>query len=392
MILSHRRRPVTQAIPVNRDVLKWARETSGLSIPDVARRLNKDPNVILCWEKGDLSPTYPQLEKLAYEIYKRPAAVFFFPVIPQESAIKADFRTLPQEVVDDMPPEIIKIYRKAKVYQLNLEELDTQTKPEPLLLDEFKLTNASNIAKLAKEIRAFLKLDLQTQIEWKNLDDAIDGWRNVLTTCGIYLFKDAFKNDNYSGLSLYDEKYPVIILNNSMSKARQIFSIFHELAHLLRKSGGIDILKETFNDRATSDYQLIEQKCNEFAGEFLLPKDVFLAERLTFSERAITELADHFKVSREVVLRKYLDANLIDDKTYKSFTDKWLGDYFKSRQRKKDDDGGNPYYTKKSYLGMYYINLAFSQYYQGKINAEMLADYLGEKVGNLSTFEGYVLR
>ena len=384
---------MTQTIPVNNNILKWARETSGLSIAEVARKRKKNTNEIENWERGISSPTYPQLEKLAYDVYRRPAAVFFFPAIPQESSPRAEFRTLPEEEVDAMPPEIIKLYKRAKVYQLNLQELGQSNANVPRLVDNFNLTKTASIIELAKAVRSFLKIDLQTQAGWKNTDVAIEAWRNALIACGIYIFKDAFKNNNYSGLSLYDENYPVILINNSMSKTRQIFTIFHEVGHLLFKSGGIDILEESFIDRLQSDYYAIEQKCNEFAGEFLFPTVLFQDIHTTFSEQNLNELADTFKVSREVVLRKYLNFNLIASDTYKFYTGKWLKEYLDSRDRvKNSDSGGDHYYTKKVYLGEHYINLVFSQYYQGKIDIETLAGYLSEKVKNIPTFEGYILR
>jgi Zn-dependent peptidase ImmA (M78 family) len=385
---------MAEAIPVNFNILKWARETSGFTFAEVSRRMKKSEAVIQEWEQGLSSPTYPQLEKLAYEVYKRPTAVFFFPTVPQESAPRADFRTLPEEVVDTMPPEIIRIYKRAKVYQLNLKEMDTQDREKtPRLPGAFKLTKASNIAGLAKKIRSFLQIDLQTQISWKNPDVAIEAWRNVLTGCGVYVFKDAFHNDQFSGLSLYDEDHPVILLNNSMSKARQIFTIFHELGHLLFNAGGVDHLQESFYARLNADYFAIEQKCNEFAGEFLLPAAVFNSQREAFSEEAVSLMAVEFKVSREVVLRKYLNEKLITSQIYESLTQKWLREYLDNRTSKKDaDTGGNPYNTKKAYLGAYYINLAFSHYYQGRIDIETLADYLSLKVDKVSTFERYALR
>ena len=393
-VLSHKGCRVTQIIPVNNNILKWARETSGLSIADVAKKLNKKKEIIESWEQGILTPTYPQLEKLAYEVYKRPAAVFFFPVVPEESSPKADFRTLPDEVVDSMLPEIIRIYKKAKVYQLNLKELDNKDEVKaPRLLDDFKLSNTSKLPNLAKAIRNFLKIDLQAQMAWRNLDEAFEAWRNALIVCGIYIFKDAFHNDDYSGLSLYDENYPIIKINNSMSKSRQIFSIFHELGHLLYKAGGIDVIQESYYKRFSSDYYAIEQKCNEFAGEFLFPTAVFQKDTPAFNESNLSKMADTFKVSREVVLRKYLNSKYISPNTYKSYTEKWLKEYFDIRKHKKEKKSGGDYYnTKISYLSSHYINLVFSHYYRGKIDVEALAGYLNIKVGDVQTFEGYILR
>ena len=307
--------------------------------------------------------------------------------------VKSEFRTLPEEVVDTMPPEIIKIYKRAKVYQLNLKELENQNKMKSSrLLDNFNLSKDSDIFDLTKLIRDFLDIDLQTQISWRNKDEAIEEWRNILITCGIYIFKDAFRNNQFSGFSLYDENHSVIIINNSMPKARQIFTIFHEIGHLLFKAGGVDVLEESFYNRLQSDYYAIEQMCNKFASEFLLPVAEFKNNYPAFNEENLTKMADIYKVSREVILRKYLDFNLISSEIYKEHAKKWLKEYLDSRKAKKDSaSGGDHYNTKKAYLGEYYINLAFSHYYQGKIDIETLSGYLNVKIGNIPTFEGYVL-
>jgi len=74
-------------------LLRWARQTIGLSVIDVAEKLSRHPSEIAVWESGESAPTYPQLEKLAYQVYKRPLAVFFLPVPPQEIAPVHEFRT-----------------------------------------------------------------------------------------------------------------------------------------------------------------------------------------------------------------------------------------------------------------------------------------------------------
>ncbi len=80
-------------IGFNPKILKWARERAKYSLEDVALKLKKDIDIIKSWESGEKSPTYIQLEKLAYDIYKRPIALFFFPEPPEESDEQSEFRT-----------------------------------------------------------------------------------------------------------------------------------------------------------------------------------------------------------------------------------------------------------------------------------------------------------
>ena len=380
-----------EQIPVNPDVLKWARTTMGLTENAVAKKLNKPIETIKDWESGRTAPTYPILERMAYELYKRPVAVFFFPCIPKEDGQKVDLRTLPDEIIETLPPEIIKMYRKAKLFQINLTELyDGKKSVADDFLLKHKMSLSTDTKSLARKLRSELDITKATLSHWKNYDSAFEGWRNLLESRGVFVFKDSFKNDSYSGLCVFDENYPVIFINNSMPKSRQIFTIFHELGHLLYRSGGIDFRSNDFNKQLKGEYSKIEIKCNRFAGEFLLPEFILNEEHLVLDEEFISDLANRYKVSREVVLRRYLDLHIIDKKAYEEFTSRWKVEFEKQKSAKSS--GGDYYLTKMAYLGKTYINLAFSKYFQEKISIGGLADYLDIKVKNVPTFEGYFLR
>ena len=82
---------MSDPIPVNPDVLRWARDSMRLSLEEVAGRMNKRVSDIEAWERGDESPTYIQLERLAYDIYKRPVALFFFPDVRMKMPLSNRF-------------------------------------------------------------------------------------------------------------------------------------------------------------------------------------------------------------------------------------------------------------------------------------------------------------
>ncbi len=77
---------------------------------------------------------------------------------------------------------------------------------------------------------------------WRNIDEALKEWRQAIYRVGIFVFKDAFREERFSGFSLYDDVFPIIYVNNSAAKPRQIFTLFHELGHLLFHTSGIDPL------------------------------------------------------------------------------------------------------------------------------------------------------
>lgn len=380
---------MTEFLPINTDILKWARESMGLSIKEVAQKMNKKTDIIESWEKGEKSPTYPQLEKLAYSVLKRPVALFFFPDIPKEDTPKTELRTLPDTIIDTLPPEIISLYRKAKVFQLNLADLYDNNKPsEKNLLDDFSLDKNTNIEIISRDLREYINVRIDEQFSWNSFDSAFKKWRIALEDVGIFIFKGAFRNDDYSGFCVYDYKYPVIYLNNSMSITRQIFTIFHELGHLLMHSGGIDFRNRDIPNSFRNKYSEYETLCNKFTNCFLVPPKYFESEKLEKSEKCWESLSEKYRVSREVILRNYLDRGLVTEKEYDKYTDKWIK---QAKEEKEKGRGGNYYYTQMTYLGEKYIDLAFSKYYQNKITVENLSEILNIKVKYIPNLEHFVL-
>lgn len=379
-----------EKLPINKDILVWARISIGFSTREVARKFKKTEKEIEEWESGISSPTFSQLERLAFEIYKRPLAVFFFPDVPKEETPKTAFRTLPDIIINELPPEIVRLYRKAKLYQLYLEELFEGQKPaEKSLLDKFVIVDRSDINSLTKEIRKELSIPVEEQTKWHSTETAFKNWRSALEANGIFVFKDAFKNDSYSGFCLYEKKYPVIFVNNSMPDSRQIFTLFHELGHLLLKSGGIDFRSQGATNSFKGFYKEVEILCNQFANNFLVPPDAFNSFQLAVSEVHFQKLADHFSVSREVILRNYLERKLIGKDYYEEMAARWIK---QAKEKKEKGEGaGNYYYNQKAYLGNRYISLVYGKFYQNKISLDNVAEYLNVKIKNLPAFEHLVM-
>jgi Zn-dependent peptidase ImmA (M78 family)/DNA-binding transcriptional regulator YiaG len=381
-----------EKLPINVEVLKWARTSLSLSPEDVAGRLGGrfTTETVLAWENGEGSPTYPQLEKLAHEIYKRPVAVFFFPNVPKEESPKTEFRTLPDTMLASLPPEIIKLYRKAKLFQLNLEELfEGQASAEKSLLRTFVLDEHSQIEPISTTLRRTLGVSIEEQTAWRSTETAFKSWREALEAHGIFVFKDAFRNDEFSGFCLYDRKYPLIFVNNSMPDSRQVFTLFHELAHLFFHSGGIDFRSTNVVRAFEGYYRNVEMTCNRFASEFLVPRDALDACGSEVTEVQFARLASYFSVSREVILRKYLDRGLVTASYYEKLAARWAKQAQENRE--KPSGGGNYYYNQKAYLGERYINLVYGKYYQSKITADSVAEYLNVPERSLPAFEHFVL-
>jgi len=374
--------------PVNPDVLRWARESANLTIDEVTIKVKKSSEVIEAWENGIDAPSYVQLEKLAYDVYKRPIAVFFFPHPPKEDSTKKSFRTIPESEFNRLPSTLIRQIRKASLKQENLYELCNGVNPsDTQLMNSLNVLKGYELKELASAIRKYLNISLNEQKSWDSIEGALENWRKTFEDSGVFVFKEAFKNDEFSGFCLYDKAFPLIIINNSMAKTRQIFTLFHELGHLLFETSGIDKLEDDFINILPEHDRNVEILCNRLTAEILVPSDDFDSsiKGVKVDESAIVKLAILYKVSREVILRKFLDRGIVSETTYKELTTKWIEE---ARKRKLENKGGGDYYnTQIAYLGDKYLEIAFNAYYKKTINDMQLADYLNVRMDNLPSLE-----
>lgn len=390
---------MTEAIiGINPKILKWARERAKYSLEDVALKLKKDINIIKSWESGEKAPTYIQLEKLAYDIYKRPIALFFFPEPPEESDEQSEFRTLPEFEINNLSSNTVYILRQAKAIQLFLKELNDGINPNKnkIFRDISINLNINNLKDITEQVRDYLNIELSEQFSWKDDNCALKEWREKIESNGIFIFKQSFKQEDISGFCLIDPGFPIIYINNSTAKVRQIFTIFHELAHILLQVSDITKLDDSYINYLEYNSKKIEVFCNQFAGEFLVPTDSLFEswENYTdnYNEQLISELAQKYTISREIILRKLLDNNLITQTDYETQVKSWQDQYVKTQQSQSDKKGGGNYSaTQATYLGDNYLRLVFNKYYQGKFGMESLADYLNIKPKNVPKLEQFLL-
>ncbi len=346
---------------------------------DEARTVFRD---IEAWESGESFPSYPQLEKLA-DRFKTPVAVFFFPEPPDLEPISNSFRTMPGPLFEQISRQVRFLLRKAKAFQISLAELNDGRNPaDRLITRDLSFAVDTPLSDMAARVRDYLGITLEQQMGWERADKALENWRYRLNDVGVFVFKDAFREKDYSGFCLYDDEFPIIYANNSTAKTRQIFTLFHELAHLLYHTSGVDKIRDDYIDALDGDAKRIEIRCNRFAARFLVPADAFAHEfaGLEASRETAALLAGRFHVSREVIYRIFLDRNLIDQPEYESAAAAFAGD-------KKMGTSGDYYNNQIAYLGPRYIGLAFRQYYADRIDAAQLADHLNIAPRNIASLE-----
>jgi len=384
------KKPGFHTLGVQPAVLRWARESQGYSLDDVAIHLKRDIGEIVAWETGAASPTYAQLENLAYGLYKRPLAVFFLPAPPAEHKVKQEFRTLPDSELDRLAADTRYQLRLAHAYQISLHELNDGVNASPRkIFRDLALTTQSDVRQAGDRVRAYLGIALDAQIGWKSAEAALKAWRSAVEASGVFVFKHSFKQKTISGFCLADDEFPLIYLDNSTAKTRQIFSLFHELAHLLLKVNAISTVDDAHLQELPQRERGIERFCNALAAEILVPSADFESQLTGISapyDDAAVPLARRYHVSRESILRRFLDRGLIDQSKYEAKVKQWAA------ETENGGSGGDYYATQTTYLGEGYMRLVFAKHYQGRLSLEQVADYLGVRTKSVAGLEEALFR
>ena len=177
-----KRQPMTGVEPA---MLQWARQSMGLSVQDVARAVKKQVRVIEDWESGDGAPTYAEMEKLAYTVFKRPLALFFLPAPPDELPPRREFRTLPDTDIQSLAADTHLHIRRAHAYQLALKELFDRSPSERAIWRAISLNVHAPVQSQARAVRDYLEFTLDQQTACKSDDDALKQWREAVETTGV---------------------------------------------------------------------------------------------------------------------------------------------------------------------------------------------------------------
>ncbi len=375
---------------VNGEIIRWAREFYNMSPDEAAQAIHVDISRYKNWENGTEHPTYAKLKKIS-NVFRKPSAVFFFPEPPQLPSIKGDLRTLPDEIVNSFSKNVIIQFEKAKVYQLSLEELYGNKVSIIAKRNSFP----KDIDQLCDFFRMQLEFPISAQKARKSTKVVFEIFREKFYDLGIYVFKDAFKDYRISGICLNDDHFPVIVINNSMSFARQIFTLFHELYHLISNTSGVEIIRDDYYVALNEQQTEIEKACETFTNAFLVPMDDFKQElkKKPINEDRIEELATLYSVSKEAIMYKLYKMGKMTSAEYNDLKEFFYGDAIRNGDKKKGQGGrGNHYYTQLSYLGQRYAGDVFKQYFSGKIDSVRASEMLQSKVDQLPNLETVYFR
>lgn len=310
------------ATEINPEVLRWARETAGMDAQSLAQRFPK----LDAWERGATKPTVSQLETLS-DLYKRPLATFFLSTPPKEPPPPRDFRLLARDQPRTLSKKTRLAMRAARRAQRIYATLQREMHDAAARLPHIRVTDDPD--EDANAIRRRLGISIDTQVSWKDEYEAWRRWRAAVEALGVLVLQQTMPVTEVRGFSLNGGGVPTIVVSSSDAILARLFTLFHELGHLLLNSAGM-CLPDLEADSTAVD---IEPFCNRFAGALLVPDDLLLRDSALATlddrvdddevERRIVRAAKNLKASRFVILFRLLAARVITRARVRRLLDRW---------------------------------------------------------------------
>jgi Zn-dependent peptidase ImmA (M78 family) len=307
-------------VEVNPHVLRWARESSGYSIPQAAGRLKTTDRMLTRWESGEGVPTWDALSSLA-KLYKRSVAVLLLPNVSTDPLPPADFRQLPDSK-SVLSPKTRLTIRTARWLARRVFELERELGGRTATA--FRGASATDDPEvLAAEFRSRLGITIEDQSAFRTANQAFQKWRDSLEGLGCFVFQFPMPIDEARGFSIAEDGKRAIVVNRSDAITARIFTLFHESGHLLLAKPGMCLPDEGQVSGAAS----VETFCNRFAAAVLVPREEMRRLETAIRQRGVPGaaegLASSYRVSRYVMLGRMRGFDLISQEVYQDVAHKW---------------------------------------------------------------------
>lgn len=354
---------MTVRVEVPSELIRWARMRSRIEPEELLRRFPR----LEQWETGETLPTLKQLEKYA-KATRTPVGYFFLAAPPDDEVPIPDYRTVADEPLGEPSPDLLDTIYQCQQRQEWFRDYAIRNR-----LDECPAVGSATldapVVDVAEEMRSLLEFAVDHRgPSWadafRRLSEASEDLGILVMVNGVVGSNTHRKLDprEFRGFALVDPLAPVVFVNGADTRAAQVFTLAHELAHIWLGETGLDDI-----DLGHRSPQDVERWCNAVAAELLVPMDEFRRqfERTGELTQDLDRLARTFKVSTLVILRRAHEAGFFTweeyREAYQSEIDRLLPLVEQAR-----GGGGNFYHTQPTRVSKLFARAVIASTLEGQ--------------------------
>ncbi len=329
-----------ERLNIQPNLLRWVIQRAGIS---EEKAIETFP-LLNGWLSQEKQPTLNQLKKFAAKFYV-PFGYLFMSNLPIENIPFPMFRG----EAGQQDHFNLNVYDTVMNVQARQEWLEEYLEENDIKTCDFigSITTKTSISETVCRLRTILDLDDRWAFSLATPDAAVSLLGQKIEDSGVFLAYNGIVGNNTHrplkvsecrGFALVNEKAPYIFVNSADSKSAQLFTLIHEVAHLMLGVSAGHAGSEVLNHEATENY------CDMVAAEFLVPASVLREIWINDTKSA----SRRFKVSELVVARRAHDLCLMSDTEYKAF---WAMYSQRQLRIKKKSTGGSFYLTSVKRVG-----------------------------------------
>lgn len=253
---------------------------------------------------------------------------------------------------------------------------------------------------LALNIRNSFKITRDEQLKFSDDREALNRWQLAIEKNGALVFQTTeVAPSEMRGFSIGEIPLPIVVVNNKDSRRGRIFTMLHEFTHIMLRNYG---LCDLYEESSLLEKRTVEVFCNRVAGATLVPREYLLLEEpvlekergAEWRDKEISELANKYKVSREVIVRRLLICDRITVEFYRRKMKQYEQEYAELRKLRQLRQEWFPLPHRIAIIsaGSPFIRLVLDSYYHRKITASDVSDFLNIKLKHVARIEQEVLR
>jgi len=375
---------------IQKQMLVWARTRAGLDIASAAKNVTTREKWET-WEAGEALPSFRQALELARRLHI-PFGYLFLTDPPDERLPLPDLRTKQSAGARPSPAFLDVIYdalRKQEWYHDYLHEQDA----DPVAFVG-RFTENAPVAAVAEDIARTLRLDQSLRTQAGNTDDYFRLLVARVEAAGVVVLRSGIAGNNthrpldadeFQGFAKPDSLAPLVFVNQNDYLSAQVFTLFHELAHIWTGLAGVSDLD--YLDQPADQSAIHQRRADQIAAEALVPARDFEARwAIHPTADRLDLLRKDYRVSIFVILRRAYDLNKLSFVEYRSKYDE-----YKRQIKTSKPSGGGGYSTLFSRNSRKVATAVLSSVIEGRLAPTEGATLLNVRPATLYNMEHYMV-